>query len=56
MIALDFIPGGCTGQDYGEDFQLTDAARNQLGVLRTEVEDYDGLLFHGQFCPNRGEV
>src|SRR5205085_2698150 len=41
-IAFDFFQRSGTGQDSGKDFQFTDAARNQLCVLRTEVKNYDG--------------
>lgn len=46
MIALDFIQRGSAGQDHGEDVKLADAPRNELRVLRAEVEDNDGLGVH----------
>ena len=48
-VAPDFIHGGVAGQDGGKDFQFADAARNQLRILRTEVKNDDGLVFHKQF-------
>jgi hypothetical protein len=55
-VALDFIQWGRAGQDNGKYFKFADAARNKLRVLRTEVEDYDGLFFHGQLFLIRGWV
>src|SRR5690242_3390812 len=46
FVALDLSKRGGTGQNGGKDLQLADAARNQLRVLRTEVENDDGLGFH----------
>ena len=34
-------------QDLGVDLQLAEAARDQLRVLRSEIEDGDGVAFHG---------
>ena len=48
-IALDLIQWSSTGQDNGKYFEFADAARNKLRVLRTEVENDDGLFFHEQF-------
>ena len=45
-IAVDFVEGRRTRQDHGENVLFTDAARNKLGVLRTKVENDDGLGFH----------
>src|SRR5215472_15853897 len=45
-IALDLINRSGAGQDHREDALFADAACNKLGVLRTEVEDYDGLGVH----------
>ena len=36
------------GQDLGVDLQLAQPARDELGVLRAEVEDEDGLSLHGR--------
>jgi hypothetical protein len=55
-IALDFIQRGGTGEDDGKYFEFADAARNQLRVLRTEVENDDGLFFHEQLFLIRGSV
>ena len=35
------------GQDLGVDLQLAQPARDQLRVLRSEVEDDDGVAVHG---------
>src|SRR5205823_573487 len=43
VIALNLGPGGVARQDHGENIELADAARDQLRVLRAEVEDNDGL-------------
>jgi hypothetical protein len=47
-VAFDLIQRSGTRQDDGKYFEFADAASNKLRVLRTEVEDYDGLFFHGQ--------
>jgi cysteinyl-tRNA synthetase len=54
MIAIDLFKRRRARKDNGKNFQFTDAARNKLRVLRTEVEDDNGLGFHEQFCPIRG--
>ena len=46
-IAANFFQAGVEGQDDRENFLFADAARNQLRILRAEVEDNDGLGFHG---------
>ena len=46
VIALDFGDGNGAGQDDGEDVELADAARDELGVLRAEVENNDCLGVH----------
>ena len=38
----NLLDGRGAGQDNGEDVELADAARDQLGVLRAEVQDDDG--------------
>src|SRR5438105_1623164 len=48
-ITLNLTQGGGTGQDNGKYFEFADAARNKLRVLRTEVENDNGLFFHEQF-------
>src|SRR5215217_2790641 len=42
-----------TGQNLRIDLRLTDAARNQLSILRTEVEDQNSVVpeFHGWIRP-----
>ena len=55
VIVLDFRQGGGTGQNGGENILLADAARNQLGILRAEIEDDDGFnrrMFHGLISQN----
>ncbi len=47
LIRLDFVEGRGAGKDDGEDVLLADAARDELRELRAEVEDDDGLVFHG---------
>ena len=50
VVALDFFQGSRARQDDGEDVQFADAARDELRILRTEVEDYDRLCFHHLLC------
>src|ERR1700761_2105082 len=38
LVTFYFIQRGRAGQDNGKNFQFTDAARNELRVLRTEGE------------------
>jgi hypothetical protein len=41
------IAGVCIpGNDFAVDADLPDPARNQLGVLRTEVQDHDAVLMN----------
>jgi hypothetical protein len=35
---------------------FTDAARDELGILRPEIEDDDGLGFHGRVSQIAGGV
>jgi len=42
----NFGDGGGAGKYDGEDVELADAAGYELGVLRSEIEDYDGLGVH----------
>jgi hypothetical protein len=42
----NFGDGGGAGKYDGEDVELADAAGDELGVLRPEIEDYDGLGVH----------
>ena len=55
-IALDFFQRGGAGEDDGEDVLFADAARDELRVLRAEVEDDDRLSFHYLLCQRTGEV
>ena len=55
-VALDFFQRGGAGEDDGEDVLFADAARDELGVLRAEVEDDDRLGFHCLMCQRTGEV
>ena len=41
------------GHDLGVDRQLAQAARDELGVLRPEIQDDDGLMRHGEFEKRR---
>ena len=50
MVALDFLERSGAGQDDGEDVLFADAARDELRVLRAEVEDDDRLRFHHLLC------
>ena len=40
-VALDFFELGGAGENDGEDVLFADTARDELGVLRAEVEDDD---------------
>ena len=55
-VALDFTQRGGAGQDDRKYFKFADAARNELRVLRAEVENDDGLFFHEQLFPIRATV
>jgi hypothetical protein len=55
-VALNLIQWGGTGEDNGKYFEFADAARNELRVLRAEVENDDGLFFHEQLFLIRGSV
>ena len=44
VVAADFVELGAAGEDGGEDFELADAAGDELGVLAAEIEDDDALL------------
>ena len=46
-VASNFFERGVAGKDDGEDVLFADAARDQLRILRPEVEDNDRLGFHG---------
>ena len=47
VIAFDLVKRSGAGQNNGKDFQFTDAARDELRILRAEVEDDNRLFFHG---------
>src|SRR5689334_8919378 len=55
-IAFYFFKRGRARQDNGKYFKFADAARNELCILRTEVENDDGLVFHEQFSLIPGRV
>src|SRR5512143_3281876 len=42
-VAADFVECGGAGENDGEDVELANSARDELSVLRAEVEDDDGL-------------
>ena len=46
-VAANLVEGGVEGQNDGKDFVFADAARDELGVLRSEVEDDDCLVEQG---------
>jgi hypothetical protein len=46
-IATNFLQAGVERKDNGKDVLFADAARNQLRILRPEVEDDDRLGIHG---------
>ena len=56
IVLLHFRQRGGTGEDYGKDVLFADAARNELGVLRAEVEDDDRLSVHYLLCQRMGRV
>src|ERR1700680_3788799 len=47
-ITANLFQAGGTWEYHRKDVLFTDAARDELGILRAEVEDYDGLGFHGR--------
>src|SRR5215469_9799016 len=49
-ITLDFVERSVTGKNDGEDALFADAARDELRILRTKVEDDDRLSFHYLLC------
>ncbi len=44
VVRADVFDFGVAGEDGGEDFELADAAGDELGVLAAEIEDDDALL------------
>ena len=46
-VTANFIELDVEGKDYREDLIFADAARDELRILRAEVENNDGLSFHG---------
>ena len=55
IIAANLLQFGRTRQDDGEDVLLTNTPRNELRVLRAEVQDNDGgkrCVFHTQGSQN----
>jgi hypothetical protein len=49
LLGANLFDGCSAGKDDGEDVLLADAARDELGVLRTEVEDDDRGSVHELF-------
>ena len=43
-VALDLVKRGRAGQHHRKDILFADAARDELRILRAEVEDDDGLV------------
>ena len=54
-VALDFFQRGGAGENDGEDVLFADAARDELGVLRAEVEDDDRLVSTFYCARGRGK-
>ena len=46
VVRADLVDGRGAGKDDGEDVLLADAAGDELGVLRAEVEDDDRGCVH----------
>ena len=55
-VAANFFPCGRAREHHREDILFTDAARDELRILRPEIEDYDGLGFHGRVSQIAGNV
>jgi hypothetical protein len=55
-VAFNFFDAGCARQNYRKNILFTNAARDELGILGAEVEDYDGLGFHGRVSQIAGGV
>ena len=55
-VAANFFQRGGAGKHDGKDILFTDAARDELGILRAEIEDDDGLGFHGRVSQIVGGV
>ena len=55
-VAANFFQRGRAGEHYRENILFTDAARDELRILRPEIEDYDGLGFHGRVSQIAGRV
>ncbi len=43
-VTANLVEGRVKGKNDREDFEFADAARDELGVLRSEVEDDDSLV------------
>jgi hypothetical protein len=52
-VGLDLVQRSGTGEHDGEDVQLADAARDELRVLRTEIEDNHAVGVHGLVSQKR---
>jgi hypothetical protein len=46
MESFDFSERSGAGKHHGEDIELANAAGDELGVLRAEIEDDDCLGVH----------
>ncbi len=55
-VAADFLQAGIKRENNRKHFVFADAARDQLRILRSEVEDNDGLGFHGSMSQIRTKV
>ena len=50
LLGLDRVERGVERQDLAVDRQLAQTARDQLGKLRAEIQDEDGLMGHDVFA------
>ena len=48
-VAANFFQRGSAGKHHRKDILFTDAARDELGILRPEIEDDDGLVSTDEF-------
>src|SRR4051794_5007133 len=55
-VAFYFFNAGGAGEHYRKNILFADAARDELRILGAEVEDYDGLGFHGRVSQIAGDV
>ncbi len=54
LVGFDFAQRRSAGQHHGKNILLADAARNQLRILRSEIEDDDGLGVHAPVWQGAG--